>query len=128
MLDYDDPKIYDLLVKVCSRYQVDPSVPLESEVFFRELLSQYDDPPEHLQTWLEKQLSDLFIAIGARPRWIQGANWPFASGKPMVFVGQIDIRANAGPIAPQYFHDDTSFYLFIQREGKGTVKVITQQF
>jgi len=128
MVDYNDPEIYDLLVKVCSHYKVDPSVPLESEVFFRELLSHYDDPSEPLQSWLEKQIRDSFIVIKDRPHWIQGANWPFANGKPMVFVGQIDIRVSIDSMASRFFHDDTSFYIFVPAEGEGPVEVITQQY
>ena len=120
----------DLLMATCSRYQVDPSASIESETFFRTLLSQYDGPidGDHLVAWLEKQLAGNFVAVNDRPHWIQGADWPFAGGKPMVFVGQIDIPVKSGSTASRYFHDDTSFYLFIQAEGKGPVKVITQQF
>ena len=128
MPDYDDLETYFVLVEVCSRYQVHPSIPTESETFFRELLSQYDGPPESLRSWLETQVSSSFISIDDRPHWIQEADWPFAGGKPMVFVGQIDIPVKSGSTASRYFHDDTSFYLFIQAEGKGPVKVITQQF
>lgn len=126
MLDYDDPKVFDLLIDVCSRYQVEPSMPLESEVFFRALLSRYEGTPENLETWLDTQVRASFLAVNARPRWIQGADWPFVDGKPMFFVGQIDIRVNTGSQASQFFHDDTSFYVFMQK--KGSIKVIVQQF
>lgn len=126
--DFDNLETYLLLVKTCSRYQVDPSSSIESETFFRTLLSQYNGPidEDHLVAWLEKQLAGNFLAVKDRPRWIQGADWPFADGKPMFFVGQIDIQVSTGSQASQFFHDDTSFYVFKQK--KGPSKVIVQQF
>lgn len=126
--DFDDPDTYELLLKVCSDYQVDPSMSIESENFFRNLLSQFHDTENDtvLEDQLRNQIAGAFIAVEDRPRWIQGAEWPFMSGQPMIFVGQTDISIQANPGASKYFHDDTSFYLFISLK-KGT-EVIIQQF
>ena len=59
--------------------------------------------------------------IDRSPEWIQEAEWQFADGKPMVFVGQIDV-----PHAKGVFHDDASFFIFWSPdtgEVRGTIQV-----
>jgi hypothetical protein len=127
-LNFDDPKTYKLLLEVCSRYKVDPSSSLEAETFFRKLLSQYDknSDPEKIVVWLEEQISHQFVAIGERPRWMQGFDWPFVDKKPMIFAGQIDISvSDERGVASEIFHDNTSLYVFIR--PKGSSVVILQQ-
>ncbi len=123
LMHFDDPKntdadreIYSLVAEVAREYGADPTVPIESEEFFRNLLANYDGPIEGLQEWLAEQLPKYFIAIGERPRWLQGAEWPFDNGSPMVFVGQIDILAESENFPAELFHDTTSFYVFIGRK------------
>lgn len=127
-LDFDNSGIYELLLKVCSPYGVDPSSSVEAENFFRKLLEQYtgDTAPDHLSSWLSNQITEHFYALASRPRWIQSPNWPVKDGIPMVFVGQIDISVKGTGTAMKIFHDDTSFYVFVDRQGRP--KVIVQQF
>ena len=127
-LDFDDLETYELLLGVCSRYQVDPSVPLESEKFFRELLSKYNGAKdkESVTAWLNEQISNSFIALGERPRWIQSCEWQFIDGIPAIFAGQIDVSAQDSKKASQIFHDDISFYVFIGK--KKPPIVIMQQY
>jgi hypothetical protein len=126
--NFDDPETYELLIDVCARYQIDPSSSIEAEDFFSGILSAYqgDSNKEALVAWLEKQLSKEFISLNETPHWIQGYEWQFANGKPMIFVGQLDLRIPRGSIASQYFHDDTSFYIFIA-PGESP-RIIMQQF
>ena len=128
MLRFDDPKTYELLLDVCAHYGVDPSNSLEAEKYFTNLLAQYTGnvDPESVITWLEERVARLFVAIGERPHWIQGLDWPIVDEEPTIFVGQIDISVSDGGIASELYHDDTSFYIFVQRRGSPIV--VMQQF
>lgn len=127
MLDFDDLNTYLMLFEVAKRYEVDPSSSLDSETFFRNLLKGYPgsfDDEEEKTEWLDRQIGQHFIALGRRPEWIQDPQWPFVDGKPMVFAGQIDIAVRDE--STDFFHDDTSLYIFVGRKVKPIV-VIQQQ-
>ena len=126
--NFDDLEIYEMLLGVCTQYGADPSASIESEAFFRTLLLQFegDFDRDKFQAWLHEEIPKQFVSIGKRPKWIQGYDWPVRNGKPMIFVGQLDISLRDAPNADQFFHDDTSFYVFI--EMKGETEVIMQQY
>lgn len=126
--DFDDPEIYQVLLDICKPCSVDPSSSLESENFFRKLLAKYegDHDLESLSDWLESQISQHFIAVMERPRWIQDPEWPFVDGEPLVFVGQIDLSVLDGGVVSRLYHDDTSLYVFAGWKVRPIV--IVQQF
>jgi len=133
-LTYEDSETFSLICKLCWRYAIDPGSPDpnwngDRENYFRKLLAEYDGPldKKSLTVYLNKHLAEDFIAYKRRPRWIQSAEWPFYNGKPMIFVGQIDIPKTA---SKGDFHDDTSFYIF-RPQGRffdDECKVIVQQY
>ena len=127
-LNFDNDEIYFLLVDVCQEYGVDPSSSLEVEDFFRQLLTKYMGTLDlkELTLWLHEKISQHFLAIDVRPKWIQGAQWPIVDGTPMVFVAQINLSVQSQEIASEFFHDDTSLYVFIGK--KIPPKVIVQQY
>ncbi|KAB2864393.1 MAG: hypothetical protein F9K46_04750 [Anaerolineae bacterium] len=108
-LRYEDPETFRLICKLCRKYHAYPGEDEDSKNFFYNLLSEYKGPLDRksLTTYLDAEMAKAFIAYKKRPRWIQSGDWPFHNGKPMIFVGQIDIPGEVGG-----FHDDTSFYLF----------------
>jgi len=128
LLDFDDPDTFLLLLQVCDRYGVDPQIPEESEQFFRELLGTYmgNTDPTSIETWLSEEVPKHFVALNERPSWIQGADWPFANGKPMIFAGQIDLSVSDMKHLPWQYHDDTSLYVFIGQKVEPVV--VLQQF
>jgi hypothetical protein len=75
-LDYDDLDTYGLLLDVTVPYGIDPSIPYESELFFRNLLAEYqgDLEIESLRAWLSDKVAQSFVAFGERPRWIHSAS------------------------------------------------------
>jgi len=115
-------------LQVCDRYGVDPQIPEESEQFFRELLGTYmgNTDPTSIETWLSEEVPKHFVALNERPSWIQGADWPFANGKPMIFAGQIDLSVSDMKHLPWQYHDDTSLYVFIGQKVEPVV--VLQQF
>lgn len=127
MLDFNDLETYLLVVDAGTRHGVDPSSSLESERFFRELLAQYSGEldKESVSNWLENQIQIHFLVVKDYPKWIQASEWPFADGKPMIFVGQIDLFSQEREIIKVY-HDDTSLYVFIGANVEPVV--VLQQF
>lgn len=133
LVRFDDPDAtpadfdtYLLVVEKSRAFGVDPSMSIEAEQFFEDLLGKYEEVPEQLDTWLEKQLPQLFRAIDKRPDWIQGPQWPFSQGTPMIFVGQIDLSIQRAAALADIFHDDTSLYVFVSKEGHP--KIVIQQY
>lgn len=57
-----------------------------------------------LEKWLREQIPTHFIALNKRPKWLQEPEWPMSNGRPMIFVGQIDIEDESGSA--------TSYYVF----------------
>lgn len=121
MLNYHDLDMFDLLLMVCRDYAIDPSASLETEDYFQKLLLTYTGDGDRISilTWLRKHLEQNFRAVGERPRWLQGAEWPVIHEQPALFVGQIDIPAESVP--PDMFHDTTAFYVFIPRNHPSIV-------
>ncbi|MCI0711703.1 MAG: hypothetical protein L0154_16220 [Chloroflexi bacterium] len=130
-LSLDDLDTLDVALKVCNRYAVNPLSSDASEAFFNKLLQDYDGDKNNkaqLRRYIKKHVSESFVALNKRPEWIQGAEWPFFEGEPMIFVGQVDISVSEDNPARLMFHDDTTFYLFINTSGVMVTEVIMQQF
>jgi len=106
-----------VLFEVVTRYSARPDIPIEAEEFFTSLVTNYDDP-DSLRSYLEKQAPGWFRCFREPPDWIQNPEWPWAAGRPMVFVGCIDAPQNT-------FHDDGRFYLFWSPEV-GTTECVIQ--
>lgn len=91
------------------------------EEIVNECLAKFEGGDQELGEWLRRRLLTLFPSMGQRPKWIQEEEWPVSpSGKPLVFLGQVDVKPSA------LFHDDTSFYLFFDA-ATGETEVVTQQ-
>jgi hypothetical protein len=117
MLDFDDITTYKLLIRACNEKGASPSSSIEMEDFFRNLLKTYGGEVE-LTDWLRRKVAENFRTLGVIPKWLQNSEWPIKNNRPMIFVGQIDVL---GSLAPDLFHDDTSFYLFILPEEEPVV-------
>ncbi len=126
-LNGNDPDIRNLLSQVCNRYEVNWGGLAERKLF-SELFASYtggDDLAE-IERWLDEQVPLKFPALNKRPLWLQGAEWPFANDLPMIFIGQIDIGLDNTADFKKYFHDYTSFYVFLP-QGRGNFSVVMQQ-
>ena len=112
-------EVYDDLVSIVSEVGAQVDVPREAEAFFTAVVERCatkEDCLEHvrdnLRTW--------FRAVHSYPVWIQEAEWQFAQGRPMIFVGQVDV-----PAAKGLLHDDSSFFVFWDPEG-GEIRTVSQ--
>ena len=124
MLTMDDFHTLILMINTAEPYGVDPRGSIEAERYFAKLLQQYDGPQDDasFSDWLRQEISERFISITDKPRWIQNPAWQFANEQPMIFAGQIDISQKDFP----FYHDDTSLYVFIGR--KVPTEVVIQQY
>jgi len=97
----------DTVLEVASVFGVDAAASIASEDYFARLVQAYKGRPSGLSAYLREHLACDFVFLTAPPVWIQNPDWQFLSGKPMRFVGQVDVAARSG-----VFHDDASFYVF----------------
>lgn len=100
-------EVYERLLPLVSEAHAQVDVPIESEQFFSDMAENYAGTPEEFLAYVRENLGVWFKAVGERPDWIQEAEWQFSGGGPMVFVGQLDVPADAG-----YFHDDARVFVF----------------
>lgn len=105
-------KLFNLTLKVQPKWLSLPSDYLSSLIEEQKSLS-----PKDLQLWLKEKIKTDFRCLKTQPKWLQSPEWPIASGKPMVFVGQLDIS--------ELSHDSAQAYLFFD-EDKRSFHTITQ--
>ena len=125
-LDLDDQIVFRTLLRICGPLGINPTMSLECEAYFRKLLMGYagSSPDPTFESWLEQELAGRFLTLAGTPNWLQGDEWPFVNGEPLIFAGQIDYCLDDNPVAAQLFHDDTSIYVFI---GKKIPPVVIMQ-
>lgn len=125
-LSRHDEKIDSMVYSVTSRYGVPADSP-DSRPLIDEILQSYDGEYEikAIRKWFTKRIKEVFICLNKYPKWIQDNAWAFSNGKPMIFVGQVDITIEN----KIYFHDDTNFYLFMAQDtSQEEFSIIVQQF
>ena len=51
--------------------------------------------PKTQRKWITERIKNVFKSMGKRPTWVdfETSEWPFHKGQPMVFVGQIELKA-----------------------------------
>ena len=104
------------LFDVIPRYGARPDIPIEAEEYFTALVARFEDRAA-LRQHLEESAPGMFRCLREPPDWIQGEDWQWSHGQPMVFVGSIDAP-------PGTFHDDARFYVFWSPEIGNTKCVI----
>ena len=82
--------IFELLLELGNEMGIDPFSSIESENYFRELLKTYSGNKNEVKRYFEDTIKRDFQVMKEKPRWIQGDEWQFHRGKPMIFVGQLD--------------------------------------
>ncbi|MHC5542822.1 hypothetical protein ACYOEI_31745 [Singulisphaera rosea] len=118
-MDYDDA--YETLIAVGRKYGFRPDIPLEAEDFFRDLVSLYSGSIGGLAAWLEDQVIEFYRSLVNPPKWLQDPEWPFFGGKPMQFVGQVDLPEGSTLL----LRHNASYYVFLDY-NTGSTKVIVQ--
>lgn len=112
--------ILEILLELCKEAGVDPLSSMESEAYFCELIKKYSGNKSEIRQYFEKMIKREFKFMKERPVWIQGKEWQFYNGKPMIFAGQIDTFVNKNG-----FSYGISFYVFWDSKY-GVTKTVTQ--
>lgn len=110
--------VYTELLYIVSSVGARIEVPEECEVFLARIVEQFNGGRQELLDYVKKNVESWFCCLDYRPRWIQEAEWQFHDGKPMMFLGQLDIAKNI------LFHDDASVFLFYSCDTGITKNVI----
>ena len=111
--------LYPELLALVSEVGARPDVPLESEIFFTDIIEAFPSSKEECLAYIRSNLQQWFRCIGSLPEWIQDADWPFSEGKPMIFVGQTEV-----PPGTIWFHDTAFFYHFWNADTGETRSII----
>lgn len=59
---------------------------------------------------IRREIEERFRSLDQAPRWIQSPAWPIMDGRPLIFVGALDIS--------KIRHDVTDLYVFIDHTGR----------
>jgi hypothetical protein len=119
-----------LVTGVLNRYGVGLVGPVQDLAYFDRMLEEYERSSgalDGLEAWLDSEVPKRFRSLKDRPRWIQGCQWPFAGGEPMIFAGQIDVDARRGTEGARHFHDDAALYVFLPALGQPWDPVVVTQ-
>ncbi|WP_435004987.1 hypothetical protein [Xanthomonas arboricola] len=80
---------------------------LPSWYFSLAIEGQGDSKGKELVRILKDKIAQDFRFLKSAPKWLQGPDWPIVEGRPLVFVGQIDIGSLRHDTAQLYiFYDD----------------------
>ncbi|MCQ9427423.1 hypothetical protein NRB16_28315 [Pseudomonas sp. LJDD11] len=94
---YED--LFNLLLKVQPKW-----LSLSSGYLSSLLEMAPSQKPKELQAWLKDKIKDEFRYLKTSPKWLQAPAWPIENGKPLVFVGQLDVS--------DLSHDTSQAYVF----------------
>ena len=112
--------IFELLLELGNEMGIDPFSSIESENYFRELLKTYSGNKNEVKRYFEDTIKRDFQVMKEKPRWIQGDEWQFHRGKPMIFVGQLDTSIKRDGVSY-----GISFFVFWDYKD-GVTKTVTQ--
>ena len=112
----------DALLDLGLQYGFDPTSSLEMERYLTTLLKDHAGSISTVgvSRALHPVIESAFRCVGSSPDWIQNPDWLIDSGRPMWFLGQLEIPADKG-----LFHDDAAVYVFLNSET-GVVRGVTQ--
>ena len=102
--------IYDIILKTQPKWlNVDPS-------FFSEICSDYNKKNKReIKSRIEDKIKKEFIYLKKYPQWLQAPNWPIENGKPLVFIGELDLS--------NISHDTTRVYVFYNSQNNSFINI-----
>jgi hypothetical protein len=72
----------------------------DSSGWVKQLYSEYQaaGSPKNQRRWIADRLKNEFKSMDKPPAWVNmdDSHWPFHNDRPMVFIGQIPLKTNAG--------------------------------
>ncbi len=103
-------KLYDLISGVTPKWLNPPVDYLKSFVEDNNALII-----KELKVLVKEKINSDFICLKGKPKWIQDPNWPIDDGKPLVFVGELDMT--------DISHDTTKVYVFYNAKNKSFTNI-----
>ncbi len=70
-----------------------------------------------LRAWIKQAIPARYRCLGKPPRWLKSPKWLHDKGRPLVFVGQLDVG--------ELHHDDAQLYVF-HDERDGSYRTVVQ--
>jgi hypothetical protein len=115
----DDDSTMTAIFAIVTPLGAVPGRPLEGREFLDRAVRDFDGDAQGFVAYLATQAPLWFRSLSQPPEWIQEAEWQFHEGKPMTFVGQVEVPAAVG-----VFHDDARFFVFWDQHDGATRTVI----
>jgi hypothetical protein len=113
--------VYEDALELMAGVGARPDVPLESREFVEAFIAGFRGTREELLAELRRRSVEWFRSLSGVPHWLQEPEWQFNEGRPMIFVGQVDIGKGSG-----LFHDDAAIFVFfdpVEGETKTVIQV-----
>jgi hypothetical protein len=85
----------------------------EDSKFLTSLYEEYQRETKRpkAKIWLQQRLAAVFQSANKPPKWFdEEPEWPFASGKPMVFIEQLEVKSN--PVTKKSLSPKCRLYVF----------------
>jgi hypothetical protein len=119
-MNIDDLQLPILLI--VTDYGADAVVPIEARQFFENQMNAFQGTEAEFLEYISNQAPSWFQSVSEPPSWIQNQEWQYNEGRPMLYIGHIEVPKSAG-----LFHDDSRFFVFYDRSD-GTTKTVIQYF
>lgn len=88
--------------------------------YFEEIGATFDgNNKKDVKLMIKEKVSSDFKFIKSAPKWIQDQFWPLSEGKPMVFIGELDMGT--------LMHDTSRVFVFYD-QSSNTFKNIVQSY
>lgn len=117
-MNYEE--VYVELMKTLSDIGVRPDLPIECEHYFTKMVDEFPGNQSEFINHVRENMRSWFRSLSDEPTWLQEPEWQFHNGKPMVFVGQINV-----PPTGEFFSDEAVFMTFWDADS-GEIKVLVQ--
>ena len=97
-----------------------PDFPGEAREFLEREYGKFGGGPDEFVEYVRANAAHWYRSVAEPPPWIQEAEWQYDAGRPMVYVGSVQVSTESG-----FFHDDATFYVFWSPD-LGTTKTVIQ--
>ena len=108
------------IYEAITRYGALPDYPSDARDFLQRQLDEFVGTDEQFVSYIRSKSGEWFRSAAGLPPWIQEAEWQYADGRPMLYVGYVGLPENSG-----WLHDEARFFVFWSPE-LGMTKVVIQ--
>jgi len=109
-----ESEIYNLILDVQPKWL---DVQIE---YFSDITKNYNGSnKKEIKELIKNKIKKDFISIKAPPKWVQNPEWPIEKGRPLIFIGELDIS--------HLLHDISKVFVFYNHNEQ-TFKCIKQSY